>query len=82
MQVKANLLGDVNCHRTLLLLQMLNKEIFDIKNEGQSDGAQHPPWRHSMSNIIIYTRHCTFFVLAFTIFEILASQIVYLEYLA
>ena len=52
------------------VMQMHNMEMFDL--EKVSDGSQHQQWCHSMANIKIYNRRYTFFVLAFTISEILA----------
>ena len=44
--------------------------MFALENEGQSDGEQHPQWRHSMANIKIY-KDITHFCTSFTISEIL-----------
>ena len=49
--------------------------MFDLDNEGQSDGARHTQWCLSIGNIKIYKRRYT--MLAFTISEIIAYQILY-----
>ena len=34
-----------------------NQKMFDMENEGKSDGAQHAQWRHSIANINLYKSH-------------------------
>ena len=47
-------------------------KMFDLENEGQGVGVQHPQWRRSTENIKIFTRHYTFLFLcaSFAISEI------------
>ena len=42
MRVEANLPG-TSAVAALFLLQAHNKQMFDLENEGQSDGARYPP---------------------------------------
>ena len=50
--------------------------MFDIENEGQSDGAHHPQWCDSMEIMKFYKRrHYVFFAAALTISEIIPFQI-------
>ena len=44
---------------TKVLLQIHNKKLFDLENEGQSDGAPHSQLCHTMENIKIYKIHYT-----------------------
>ena len=62
----------------LNLLQIHNKKMFDLDNEGENDETQHLQLCHSIADITIYKRHYIFFV-SFTISEILAFQMFYLE---
>ena len=41
VRVKTNLQG-TSTVIAIFLLQMSNKKMFDLENEGQIDGAQHP----------------------------------------
>ena len=51
-------------------------EMFDLENFGQGYVVQHLQWSHSMENINIYKCHTrAFFLLALTIFQILAFHI-------
>ena len=74
VRVEANL-RETSTVIAQFLLQMHNKKMFDIKNAGESDEAQHPPWCNSMANIKMYKIRCTISSINFIISEILAFQI-------
>ena len=59
---------------------MHNNEMFDLENEDQSDGSQHPQWCHSMANNKIFKiYYIFFFALASTNSEMLTFHIFDLE---
>ena len=77
MPVEANLPETNLLSLNIFLLQMHNKKMLDLENEGQSDGAQHPQLCHSMANIKI-SKRLHIFAPAFTISEVLSLHIFYL----
>ena len=44
--------GNISCYCTIV--QMQNNKMSDLEYEGQSDGAQHPQWCHSVANVNLY----------------------------
>ena len=52
---------------------------FELENGGQSDGAQHSKWCHSMANIKICERYYTFFLRKLSQFTRQTFQVFYRE---
>ena len=60
------------------LLQKHNRKMFDLENEGKSNGTQHRQWCPSMAIIKIDIQHYTFCA-SFSISEILSFQVLDVE---